>query len=59
MSLVCRNQGRTDHSNTRALPKGPGSVEGPMKCPWYLFYRLFWCGQGHRGPVSPYRPGAP
>ncbi|CAI9562838.1 unnamed protein product [Staurois parvus] len=27
-------QGRTDHLETRALPKGPG-------CPWNLFHRLF------------------
>ncbi|CAI9558653.1 unnamed protein product, partial [Staurois parvus] len=32
--LYC--QGRTDHLKTRALPKGPGSVGGPMRCPWYL-----------------------
>ncbi|CAI9546214.1 unnamed protein product [Staurois parvus] len=29
--------GRTDHLETRALPDGPGSVGGPMRCPWYLF----------------------
>ncbi|CAI9575136.1 unnamed protein product [Staurois parvus] len=29
------------HLETRALPEGPGSVEGPMRCPWYLFHRLF------------------
>ncbi|CAI9557691.1 unnamed protein product [Staurois parvus] len=23
------------------LPEGPGSVGGPMKCPRYLFHRLF------------------
>ncbi|CAI9552420.1 unnamed protein product, partial [Staurois parvus] len=23
------------------LPEGPGSVGGPMRCPWYLFHRLF------------------
>ncbi|CAI9597530.1 unnamed protein product [Staurois parvus] len=34
-------QGRTDHLETRALPEGPGSVGGPMRCPWYLFHRLF------------------
>ncbi|CAI9586220.1 unnamed protein product [Staurois parvus] len=33
--------GRTDHLETRALPEGPGSVGGPMRCPWYLFHRLF------------------
>ncbi|CAI9572665.1 unnamed protein product, partial [Staurois parvus] len=33
--------GRTDHLQTRALPEGPGSVGGPMRCPWYLFHRLF------------------
>ncbi|CAI9611329.1 unnamed protein product [Staurois parvus] len=37
------HQGRTDHleTETRALPQGPGSVGGPMRCPWYLFHRLF------------------
>ncbi|CAI9568771.1 unnamed protein product [Staurois parvus] len=35
------NQRRTDHLETRALPEGPGSVKGPMRCPWYLFHRLF------------------
>ncbi|CAI9579632.1 unnamed protein product [Staurois parvus] len=34
-------QGRTDHLETRALPEGLGSVGGPMRCPWYLFHRLF------------------
>ncbi|CAI9540566.1 unnamed protein product [Staurois parvus] len=38
---------------------GPWSVGGPMRCPWYLFYRLFEFGQGHRGPMIPYCPGAP
>ncbi|CAI9616760.1 unnamed protein product, partial [Staurois parvus] len=28
------DQGRTDHLETRAPPEGPGSVEGPMRCPW-------------------------
>ncbi|CAI9549410.1 unnamed protein product [Staurois parvus] len=22
-------------------PRAPGSVGGPMRCPWYLFHRLF------------------
>ncbi|CAI9578925.1 unnamed protein product [Staurois parvus] len=35
------DQGWTDHLKTRALPEGPGSVGGPMRCPWYLFHRLF------------------
>ncbi|CAI9589522.1 unnamed protein product [Staurois parvus] len=35
------DQRRTDHLETRALPEGPGSVGGPMRCPWYLFHRLF------------------
>ncbi|CAI9589541.1 unnamed protein product [Staurois parvus] len=35
------DQGRTDHLETWALPEGPGSVGGPMRCPWYLFHRLF------------------
>ncbi|CAI9604777.1 unnamed protein product [Staurois parvus] len=34
-------QGRTDHLETRALPEGPGAVGGPMRCPRYLFRRLF------------------
>ncbi|CAI9558328.1 unnamed protein product, partial [Staurois parvus] len=34
-------QGQTDHLETRALLEGLGSVRGPMKCPWYLFHRLF------------------
>ncbi|CAI9611184.1 unnamed protein product [Staurois parvus] len=36
-----KEQGRTDHLETQALPEGPGSVGGPMRCPWYLFHRLF------------------
>ncbi|CAI9537258.1 unnamed protein product [Staurois parvus] len=38
---IWRKQGRTDHLETRVLPEGPGSVGGPMRCPWYLFHRLF------------------
>ncbi|CAI9622842.1 unnamed protein product, partial [Staurois parvus] len=34
-------QGRTDHLETLALPEGRGSVGGPMRCPWYIFHRLF------------------
>ncbi|CAI9608462.1 unnamed protein product [Staurois parvus] len=41
LGAVCHQQGRTDHLETRALPEGPGSVGGPMRCPWYLFHRLF------------------
>ncbi|CAI9595826.1 unnamed protein product, partial [Staurois parvus] len=59
---ISRKQGQTDHSSTRALPEGPGSVGGPMKCPWYHFIGFFGCdlsvGQGHRGPMIPYCPGA-
>ncbi|CAI9619339.1 unnamed protein product [Staurois parvus] len=40
--MLWGNQGQTDHLETRALPEGPGSVGGPMRCPWYLFHRLFW-----------------
>ncbi|CAI9595387.1 unnamed protein product [Staurois parvus] len=40
-SHPCLGQGRTDHLETRELPEGPGSVGGPMRCPWYLFHRLF------------------
>ncbi|CAI9568512.1 unnamed protein product [Staurois parvus] len=39
--VLCCVQGQTDHLETRALPEGPGSVGGPMRCPWYLFHRLF------------------
>ncbi|CAI9566676.1 unnamed protein product [Staurois parvus] len=35
---VILGQGRTDHLETRALPEGPGSVGGPMRCPCYLFH---------------------
>ncbi|CAI9621729.1 unnamed protein product [Staurois parvus] len=56
-------QGQTDHLSTRVLPEGPGSVGGPMKCPWFLLIGFFWvcfeCGQGHRGPMIPYCPGVP
>ncbi|CAI9534197.1 unnamed protein product, partial [Staurois parvus] len=34
-------QGWTDHLETGALPEGPESVGGPMRCPWYLFRRFF------------------
>ncbi|CAI9618979.1 unnamed protein product [Staurois parvus] len=34
---VARTQGPHDP----LLPLGPGSVGGPMRCPWYLFHRLF------------------
>ncbi|CAI9568327.1 unnamed protein product [Staurois parvus] len=30
-----------------------------MRCPWYLFHRLFEFGQGHRGPMILYCPGGP
>ncbi|CAI9548016.1 unnamed protein product [Staurois parvus] len=30
------------HPEGSYLPEGPGSVGGPMKCPWYLFHRLFF-----------------
>ncbi|CAI9582175.1 unnamed protein product [Staurois parvus] len=40
--IMSSKQGRTDHLETWALPEGPGwSVGGPMRCPWYLFHRLF------------------
>ncbi|CAI9593587.1 unnamed protein product [Staurois parvus] len=52
-------QGQTDHLETCALPEGPGSVGGPMRCPWYLFIGFFEFGQGHRGPMIPYCLGAP
>ncbi|CAI9583225.1 unnamed protein product [Staurois parvus] len=31
--VACCGQGQTDHSCTRALLEGPGSVGGPMRCP--------------------------
>ncbi|CAI9556510.1 unnamed protein product [Staurois parvus] len=41
MLMTHKSTGRTDYLETRALPEGPGSVGGPMRCPWYLFHRLF------------------
>ncbi|CAI9599557.1 unnamed protein product, partial [Staurois parvus] len=52
-------QGQTDHLETRALPEGPGSVGGPMRCPGTFFIGFFEFGQGHRSPMIPYCPGAP
>ncbi|CAI9611338.1 unnamed protein product [Staurois parvus] len=41
-------------------PTDPGpSGRGPIRCPWYLFHRLFEFGQGHRGPMIPYCQGVP
>ncbi|CAI9571398.1 unnamed protein product [Staurois parvus] len=40
-SQIKPDQGRTDHLETQALPEGPGSVGGPMRCPRYLFHRIF------------------
>ncbi|CAI9562066.1 unnamed protein product, partial [Staurois parvus] len=57
--LISAAQGRTDHLETQALPVGPGSVGGPLRCPWYLFHRLFWVCTRTRGPMIPYCPGAP
>ncbi|CAI9594260.1 unnamed protein product [Staurois parvus] len=34
--LYISTQERTDHWDSRALPEGPGSVRGPMRCPWHL-----------------------
>ncbi|CAI9549698.1 unnamed protein product [Staurois parvus] len=39
--ILSHTQERTDHLEIRALPEGLGSVGGPMRCPWYLFHRLF------------------
>ncbi|CAI9536528.1 unnamed protein product [Staurois parvus] len=36
---------------------GPGSVGGPMRCPWYLFHRLF-LSLGGGGEISPRCPRA-
>ncbi|CAI9583970.1 unnamed protein product [Staurois parvus] len=43
-------QGRTDHLITRALPEGPGSVGGPMKCPWKPFIGFFGVGKDTGAP---------
>ncbi|CAI9597026.1 unnamed protein product [Staurois parvus] len=40
-NILCAAQGWTDYLETQALPEGPGSVGGPMRCSWYLFHRLF------------------
>ncbi|CAI9586676.1 unnamed protein product, partial [Staurois parvus] len=52
------NQGRKDHSSTRALSEGPGSVGGPMRAPG-TFHWLFWVWARIRGPHNPLWPGAP
>ncbi|CAI9624233.1 unnamed protein product [Staurois parvus] len=44
---------------TRALPEGPGSVGGPMRCPWYLYHRLFKVWVRTRGPHDHLLPGGP
>ncbi|CAI9608262.1 unnamed protein product, partial [Staurois parvus] len=54
-----QEQGRTDHLETRALPNGPGSVGGPMRCPWHLFHRLFLVWVRTQGPHDPLLPGGP
>ncbi|CAI9567015.1 unnamed protein product [Staurois parvus] len=46
------NQGRTDHLETRALPRA-------RDAPGTFFIGFFEFGQGHRGPKIPYCPGAP
>ncbi|CAI9589102.1 unnamed protein product, partial [Staurois parvus] len=40
LSVPC-DQGRTDHLKTRHCPRARESVGGPVRCPWYLFHRLF------------------
>ncbi|CAI9534131.1 unnamed protein product, partial [Staurois parvus] len=47
------DQGQNDHL------EGPGSIVGPVRCPWYFFIGFFEFGQGHRGPMIPYCLGAP
>ncbi|CAI9533501.1 unnamed protein product [Staurois parvus] len=39
--------------------RGPGVSRGPHEMPLVPFIGFFWCGQGHRGPMIPYCPGAP
>ncbi|CAI9568601.1 unnamed protein product, partial [Staurois parvus] len=51
--------GRTDHLETRALTEGPGLVGGPMRCPWYLFHRLFRVWARTQEPHDPLLPGGP
>ncbi|CAI9549784.1 unnamed protein product, partial [Staurois parvus] len=36
VEVIYKHQGQTHHLETRALPKGLGSVGGPLRCPWYL-----------------------
>ncbi|CAI9589090.1 unnamed protein product, partial [Staurois parvus] len=42
-----------------ALPKGPGSVGGPRRCPWYLFHRFFLVWARTQGPHDPLLPRGP
>ncbi|CAI9535376.1 unnamed protein product [Staurois parvus] len=30
-----------------------------MRCPWYLFHRLFWVWARTQGPYDPLLPGGP
>ncbi|CAI9587686.1 unnamed protein product, partial [Staurois parvus] len=39
--------------------EGPGSVGGPMRCPWFLFHRLFLVWARTQGPHDPLLPGGP
>ncbi|CAI9537486.1 unnamed protein product [Staurois parvus] len=41
------------------MPEGPGSVGGPMRCPWCLFHRLFLVWARTQGPHDPLLPGGP
>ncbi|CAI9538213.1 unnamed protein product, partial [Staurois parvus] len=59
---MCCPQGRTAHLGILELPKGPGSVKGPMRGPCQLAHNILMrleCGQGHGGPMISYCPGAP
>ncbi|CAI9587327.1 unnamed protein product [Staurois parvus] len=56
-SVRSTQPGRTDHLETWALLEGMGSVGGDA--PGTFFIDFFELGQGHRGPMIPYCPGAP
>ncbi|CAI9577705.1 unnamed protein product, partial [Staurois parvus] len=38
---------------------GPGVSRGPVRCPWYLFHRLFCVWARTQGPHDPLLPRGP
>ncbi|CAI9565381.1 unnamed protein product, partial [Staurois parvus] len=51
-------QGRTDHLENSGTARGPRVSRGPHEMPLVPFSDVFEFGQGQRGPMIPYGPGA-